>query len=283
MNTFEIDRPCQLLPFLFDALPASSRTTVKSFLRNRQVKVNGIPETRHDTQLMPGDRVNIVSGHTAPELKHPLLRIVYEDESLIVIDKRHGLLSMGTDKEQRRTAYFILSEHVKKQHPSNRIFIVHRLDRETSGLMLFAKNQQVQESFQRRWKELVADRRYVAVTEGCPAEAKGTIEASLTQNKACKVYVSEEGEKAVTEYRILKKGTDYALMELRLETGKKNQIRAHMEWKGCPIAGDVKYSARSNPAGRVCLHARVLRFRHPVTGENMDFSTRIPQLFESIV
>ena len=279
------DKECQLLDFLFEAMPDKSRTTVKSYLTKRRVQVNDLTTTQYNFPLRKGDRVTIGSGRVAPAPKSQQLRIVYEDADIIVIDKRNGLLSIGTDKEQKRTAYYILSDYVKEQHPDNKIFVVHRLDRETSGLMMFAKSEKVQEQMQRGWHKLVLDRRYVAVIEGALPHVEGVIDAPLTQDRNHKMWVTRpgEGEDATTYYTTLRRGKEYSLVDLRLVTGKKNQIRAHLEWKGTPIAGDKKYHAKTNPAGRVCLHAYKLSITHPTTGQELHFDTRIPKLFEECV
>ena len=279
------DKECQLLDFLFEAMPDKSRTTVKSYLTKRRVQVNDLTTTQYNFPLRKGDRVTIGSGRVAPAPKSQQLRIVYEDADIIVIDKRNGLLSIGTDKEQKRTAYYILSDYVKEQHPDNKIFVVHRLDRETSGLMMFAKSEKVQEQMQRGWHKLVLDRRYVAVIEGALPHNEGVIDAPLTQDRNHKMWVTRpgEGEDATTYYTTLRRGKEYSLVDLRLVTGKKNQIRAHLEWKGTPIAGDKKYHAKTNPAGRVCLHAYKLSITHPTTGQELHFDTRIPKLFEECV
>lgn len=279
------DKECQLLDFLFEAMPDKSRTTVKSYLTKRRVQVNDLTTTQYNFPLRKGDRVTIGSGRVAPAPKSQQLRIVYEDADIIVIDKRNGLLSIGTDKEQKRTAYYILSDYVKEQHPDNKIFVVHRLDRETSGLMMFAKSEKVQEQMQRGWHKLVLDRRYVAVIEGALPHAEGMIDAPLIQDRNHKMWVTRpgEGEDATTYYTTLRRGKEYSLVDLRLVTGKKNQIRAHLEWKGTPIAGDKKYHAKTNPAGRVCLHAYKLSITHPTTGQELHFDTRIPKLFEECV
>lgn len=279
------EREMPLLEFLFEAMPDKSRTTVKSYLTKRRVSVNDLTTTQFNFPLRAGDRVTIGSGRTAPTPKSQQLQIVYEDSDIVVINKRNGLLSIGTDKEQKRTAYYILSDYVKQQHPDNKIFVVHRLDRETSGLMMFAKSQEVQEQMQRGWHRLVLDRRYVAVIEGALPGVEGEINAPLTQDRNHKMWVTRpgEGEEAITYYTTLRRGENYSLVDLRLVTGKKNQIRAHLEWKGTPIAGDKKYSAKTNPAGRVCLHAYRLSIVHPTTGKQLDFDTRIPKLFEECV
>lgn len=282
----EVKASGELLAFLTESFRGRSRTTVKSFLANRQVAVNNITTTQFNHRLDPGDTVSVRFGRMPEALRHPMLKIVHEDQSILVIDKRHGLLSIATDSERTRTAYRILRDHVRSQDPHNKIFVVHRLDRETSGLMLFARSEAVKLALQNNWKEAVYDRRYVAVTEGEIPDDEGVVEAPLAENMAThKVYVPRDGSgiAAATHYRVLRRGQGRTLVELRLDTGRKNQIRAHLEWLGCPIAGDWKYGARENPAGRVCLHAHMLCFIHPATGERMEFCTRIPQLFEELV
>lgn len=279
------EREIPLLEFLFEAMPDKSRTTVKSYLTKRRVSVNNLTTTQFNYPLRAGDRVEIGGGRATPTPKSQQLRVVYEDSDIIVIDKRNGLLSIGTDKEQKRTAYYILSDYVKQQSADNKIFVVHRLDRETSGLMMFAKSESIQERLQRGWHKLVLDRRYVAVIEGALPNAEGVIDAPLTQDRNHKMWVTRpgEGEEATTYYTTLRKGEHYSLVDLQLVTGKKNQLRAHLEWKGTPIAGDKKYGAKSNPAARVCLHAYKLSIIHPTTGKQLDFDTRIPKLFEECI
>ena len=275
-----------LLPFLFSYFTDRSKTTVKSYLAHRQVSVNGCITTQFDTPLTPGDRVEIGFGRAKEGVAHPMLRIVYEDDDLIVVDKRNGLLSVATDKQIMRTAYSILSEHVKREDPRNKIFVLHRLDRETSGLMMFAKNEPIKIRVQSRWEQTVAERKYFAVVEGIVKEDEGTISTYLTESKALKVYVTvrEEGKIANTGFRVLKRSekNDVTLLELELETGRRNQIRAHMEYIGHPIVGDRKYGSKRNLIGRVALHAGVLSFIHPATGERLDFSTPVPRKFTEL-
>lgn len=279
----EVGESGELLEYLYLSFTDISRQKVKSWLTNRHVRVNGEVTTQYNAKLRPGDRVEVTEERAPKEFRHPMMRIVYEDEHIIVVDKRNGLLSVGTDKERTKTAYYLMSEYVKRADPRNRIFIIHRLDRETSGLMMFAKNENVQTAMQSDWANMVRDRRYTAVIEGGLPDEKGVIDAPLTESPVFKVYVDKDGERAVTGYEVVARGKDYSLVELTLETGKKNQIRAHMEYMRCPIAGDKKYNAQTNPAGRVCLHARVLNIIHPVTGEHLDFSTAVPQLFRDVV
>ncbi|MEG2036343.1 MAG: RluA family pseudouridine synthase, partial [Mucinivorans sp.] len=211
----------------------------------------------------------------------PMLRIVFEDEWILVVEKRNGLLSIATDKQPTRTAYNILSDYLKREDPSARIFIVHRLDRETSGLMIFAKDQELKFDMQRNWEQTVLERKYYAVVEGIIEKKEGVISTYLTESKALKVYATRrsEGKVANTAFKVLATTKNNTLLELQLETGRKNQIRAHMEFVGHPIIGDKKYGASSNPLGRVALHAGSLNFIHPATGEQMSFSTPIPISF----
>lgn len=285
---FTVEQESSLQQFLTDKFAGKSRSALKSMLAHRRVSVNGSITTAYDYTLRNGDRVSINRGRVAAELRHPMLRIVFEDQHIIVVDKRNGLLSMGTDRQRDKTAYSILSQHVKKEDPANRIFIVHRLDRETSGLMIFAKSEEVKHRLQADWHRVVIDRKYVAVVDGVMPSEEGVIDAPLAENRNRKMFVSRTPDKdnavdAVTHYRVLRSRGGRSLVELSLETGRKNQIRAHLEHVGCPVAGDKKYSSRSTDAGRVCLHAYKLALYHPVTGEELFFSTSIPKLFDNLI
>lgn len=283
-KSYPVTEPCELLSFLIASLKDKSRTTIKSYLSHRQVVVGRQVCTQFNAPLKAGDTVTIYLERRTDELRHPMLKIVYEDDVLIVVEKQSGLLSMGTDRERMRTAFYILSEHVKQADQKNRIFILHRLDRDTSGLMMFAKNEEVKTAMQSAWDTVVLERKYVAVVEGALDRTEGTISTYLTENSGYKVFVSNkiEGDLAITYYRVLKSNPVCSMVELSLNTGKKNQIRAHMEYIGHSIVGDKKYGAQWNPIGRVALHASVLRFTHPTTGEEMSFSTPIPGKFTSL-
>lgn len=280
---FNVEKRGQLMDFLLSSMPDKSRTTVKSFLSHRQVSVNGLQTSQFDYDLKPGDRVSINLGVTKEAFRNPFIRILYEDDHILVVNKRNGLLTMATDRERTRTAYYILSDYLKKQDRDNRIFIVHRLDRETSGVLVFAKSMDIQHRFQYNWNDIVLERKYVAVVEGIPEQESGEVRSYLAENKAFQVYSTQDpgkGELAVTKYKVLKSGRDNTLMELELETGKKNQIRVHMSDLGHPVVGDRKYGGGQSPIGRLALHASKIRFIHPVTGEEMVFDTGIPPIFE---
>lgn len=280
-----IETPATLMEFLTSTYEGRSRTTVKSYLAHGQVTVGGVVKTKFDTPLTAGDIVRVTFGHVEKPFTHKMLRIVYEDDDLIVIDKRNGLLSMASERERVKTAYYILSEYMKSRDRSARIFIVHRLDRETSGLMLFAKSMEVQHAFQNNWKGMILERKYVAVVSPPFKETHGVIRSYLAQNKAYTVYStrdSEEGELAVTRFKVLKSNDRYSLVECELDTGKKNQIRVHMRDKGSPVIGDKRYGGIASPIGRVALHARRIKFIHPATGETLTFDTGVPGVFEGL-
>lgn len=278
-------QPAALLDFLFAAMPDKPRTTVKDYLKHRQVMVGSNVTTRFDLPLNPGDEVRINTTREFQTFSHPRLRLVYEDDDIIVVDKGYGLLSMGTDKVKDGTAYSILREYVKRKDPRNKIFIVHRLDRDTTGLMMFAKTQKAKETMQHNWNNMVLERRYVAVVEGTLDPQKGEIRSYLAENAAHEVYSTnnpEEGQLAVTYYTTLRTRAPYSLVELSLATGRKNQIRVHMKDAGHPIVGDRRYGAKSSPIHRLCLHAATLRFVHPVTRRDMNFTSPLPAGFNRL-
>jgi 23S rRNA pseudouridine1911/1915/1917 synthase len=282
MNSFEVTEPARLLAFLLARMPERSRTTVKSLLAQGQVSVDREVVTQFDHPLASGQRVGIHRVGEAGTGSGRRLTIVFEDADIIVVDKRAGLLSMAAGAQQGMCAYSLLSEHVKKSHPRNKVFIVHRLDRETSGLMMFARNPTVQAQLQQSWEESVLERIYVAVVEGQVAKPEGTITSWLKEDKALVMRsspVPNDGQKATTHFRVLQSNRRHSLLELSLETGRKNQIRVHLQDLGHSVIGDLKYGASEDPIRRVALHARVLSFRHPVTGEVKRFETPIPADF----
>lgn len=272
----------RLLEFLFASMPGRKRTNVKELLRHNQVKVNDEVTTQFDIPLTSADTVYVNLTREFPRFYNRRLKIVYEDDDIIVANKGYGLLSIGNDKVREGTAYSILKDYLKWVDPRQKIFIVHRLDRDTSGLMMFAKNIQAKETMQHNWNNMVLNRTYVAVVEGNVENDEGTIRTYLAENSRYEVYVTEnpeEGQLAVTRYKVLKRKNGYTLMELELDTGRKNQIRVHMKHIGHPIAGDRRYGAKSSPIHRLALHARTLCFAHPATRREMDFSTPIPASF----
>jgi len=272
-------------------------TSVKQLLRARRVQVNGAVQTRGDLQLKAGDEVTIVSQAATTTLHHPKLSLVYEDDHLIVVNKKPGLITVPSNPDSAETtALSILKAYVKRQHPKNNVFVVHRLDRETSGLLVFARSPQLQEYMRTYWRQLVTRRTYVAMAEGVLPEQKGTITTWLTEDKRnAMVYsspVDDGGQKAITHYEVLgtrtfKSGKEeeehtVSLLALNLETGRTNQIRVHLASIGHPVVGDRKYGHGNtySPIDRLCLHARILEFIHPATEQVVHFETPIPKEFK---
>jgi 23S rRNA pseudouridine1911/1915/1917 synthase len=276
--TLEVNENTTLMPFLIRNLIHKNRDNIKSLLRNKQVWINGQVVSQFDHPLQKGSRVIIKPFREKDLPQSSYLRIVFEDEHLIVIDKQAGLLAVS-DGKNTITAYGILTEYVKQKNTSNRIFTVHRLDRFTSGLMLFAKSETMQDLLRNNWKSYITNRTYAAVVEGSVHKSEGRISSYLSENKAQVMHSHKnpsEGKLAVTRYRVLKRYQGFSLLEVNLETGRKNQIRVHMKDIGHPVAGDLKYGAKSDPIGRVCLHATVLAFTHPATNEPLTFKSVIP-------
>jgi 23S rRNA pseudouridine1911/1915/1917 synthase len=282
----KVTEPVELMTFLLAKMGGMSRNSIKSLLAHRQVKVNNKVTTQFNLPLQLNDIVTVTSGRGNIELSHPKLRIIFEDDSLIVVEKKEGLLTVSTGKSDETTAFSILKNHVKKSSPQNRIYVVHRLDRETSGVIMFAKNKEVQLILQENWHRIVTRRIYVALVEGKVEKEQDTIVTWLTENeKSLKIHSSDTdngGQQAITHYRCIKSNENFSLLEIELETGRKNQIRVHLQGIGHPIAGDKKYGAGISPINRLGLHARLLAFYHPISTEIVSFETPVPRNFLNI-
>lgn len=281
---YTVKEPSELLAFLLQTVSNRGRNAVKAMLARGQVRVGNRVVTAYNYELKPGQTVSIATDKAQAAEAAPLigLSILHEDEHLIVVNKDAGLLSIATEQEKDLTAYRQLMAHVRRSQPNMRIFIVHRLDRDTSGVMMFAKSEKVQQLLQEGWQELVKERTYTALVEGQVRKPEGTIASWLKQSKTLKMYSSphpNDGQHAVTHYKVRQANRNFSLLDVNLETGRKNQIRVHMEDIGHPIVGDKKYGAKSKAIGRLGLHARVLAFRHPVSGKVLRFETAIPKVF----
>lgn len=279
------DQPIPLLEFLRSNLPQLSRTAVKALLKYDQIRLEGTVTNQFDIPVAPGQTISINFSRPWQTLSNPRLRIVYEDDDIIVVNKGYGLLSVGTDNKKEGTAYSILRDYLKRLNPANKLFIVHRLDQHTSGLMLFAKSIKAKEAMQHNWNNMVLDRRYAAIVEGCPEPAEGVRRSRLLENAQHLMYSTDDpkGLEAVTRYKVLKSRNGYSLVDVSLDTGRKNQIRVHMHDMGTPIAGDRRYGAKTSPIHRLALHARTLRFVHPMTHKDMNFSIPLPASFNNLV
>ena len=299
-TSYRVEEAAELLPFLLTKMGGMTRTSIKQLLGQRRVKVNNAIQTRHDTPLRKGDLITIESGRGNAELRHPKLRIIYEDDALIVVEKKNGLLTVPYNpKSTETTALSILKDYVKKQSRQASVYVVHRLDRETSGVLVFAKSPELQEYMRTYWRQLVSKRTYVALVEGKLQKREGTITSWLTEDdRTAMVYSSPTdngGQKAITHYQVVKESTlqsddtaltaEYSLVELNLETGRTNQIRVHMATIGHPVVGDRKYGHgnESSPIDRLCLHARTLEFIHPMTEKKVRFEASTPKEFARIL
>ena len=284
--TFPVAQPGQLLEFLLSSMPDRKRTNVKELLKYDQVMVNGKVQRQFDTQLNEGDVVKVNLTRAFVTFSNRRVQLVYEDDDIIVINKGYGLLSVGNDKIKEGTAYSIVRQYLKDKDPRNKLFIVHRLDQHTSGLMIMAKSAEVKEHLQYNWNNMVRRRQYVSVVEGKLDPPAGEVRSYLAENSQYIVYSTdnpEEGKLAVTNYKTLKSANGYTLVEVELETGRKNQIRVHMHDLGHSIAGDRRYGARTSPIHRLALHARTISFVHPITRKLLEFSTPVPAPFLSMV
>lgn len=282
---YKVNEPDELMAFLMKKMDGISRTRVKALLSNRVVSVNNAIQTQYNFPLVPGMEVQISKEKHKHEFHHPMLKILYEDPYLIVVEKKEGLLSVATERQKERTAQHILNDYVKRTHRNNRVFVVHRLDRETSGVMMFAKDEKTQHNLRDNWHDIVFDRRYVAIVMGEMEKDGGTVQSWLTDRK---LYVSSSdydngGKLSVTHYRTIKRANGFSMIELQLETGRKNQIRVHMQVLGHPLVGDMRYGCEVDPLGRLALHAFKLCFYHPVTGEPMKFEVPYPAPFRSLM
>lgn len=286
IRSFRAPADGKLLEVMTALLADHSATKVKSMLRHHQFAVNGMPTSQFDFEISAGDLLEVNFDQSFRVFKHPRIKLVFEDEHVLVIEKGYGMLSMGTDRIKEGTAYSVMREYVKYHNPNARLFIVHRLDRDTSGLMMMAKSIEAKEAMQHNWNNMVLNRNYVAVVEGEMENDEGVQRSYLAETSKFEVYSTDDpkkGQLAVTRYRTLRRGHGYSLMELSLDTGRKNQIRVHMKDLGHPIAGDRKYGAKSSPIHRLALHARTLQFVHPISRKLMTFESPIPARFRSLL
>ena len=272
-----------LLEYLINNV-SESRSKLKATLQGRGIAVNGRMVTQFDYQLKAGDKIIISRHKKQNQFKSRYVKIVYEDRWLVVVEKNIGILSMAAGHSSLNVKS-VLDDYFLKSRQKCRAHVVHRLDRDTSGLMVYAKDIETEQILEHNWHQIVYDRRYVAVVSGEMEQDNGTIANWLKDNKAYITYSSPTdngGKYVVTHYQVLNRTTEHSLVEYKLETGRKNQIRVHSADMGHPVCGDVKYGNGDDPLHRLCLHAYMLCFTHPVTGEPMEFSTPIPTAFRSL-
>ena len=280
---YSCDREAPLLEYLLATLPGT-KTKIKNTLQGRGIKVNGKVVTQYDYPLAPGDKVSVSCSKRNDTFKSRYVSIVYEDQYLVVIEKQPGILSMAAGHSSLNVKA-VLDDYFRRTRQRCHAHVVHRLDRDTSGLMIYAKDMDTEQILEHEWHNIVYDRRYVALVSGELEEKSGTIANWLKDNKAYVTYsspVDNGGKYAVTHFHVLDRTTDHSLVEYKLETGRKNQIRVHSADMGHPVCGDVKYGDGNDPLHRLCLHAYLLCFTHPVTHERMEFETPVPTPFRQL-
>lgn len=266
-----------LIEFLKKTFSNLSKNSVKSLLHNEKVFVNGNMTTKYNYELNIGDVVEI------REKVAKNIDIIYEDKNIIVINKPSGLLTVATEKEKNKTAYHLVMEYLKKKNKNNRIFIIHRLDKDTSGIIMFAKNERAKHLYQDNWNDIVKKRCYYAVIAGKMENKEGTIKSYLKENGNMVYSVKERsGKLAITEYKVLKERKNISLLDINLKTGRKNQIRVHMKENKTPILGDLKYGEKSKLINRLALHAYKLELVNPVTKKLLTFEINMPNEFKTL-
>ncbi len=283
--TFKVVEPAQLIAFIMEKMHGVSRNRAKALISNRVVLVNNTITTHPLAELKPGDVVQLDRSKHKKSFHCKELDIVFEDPYLFIIDKHPGLLSMSNNSRQQ-TVQTVLNRYLEKGGGRNTSHLVHRLDRDTSGLMVYAKDVQTQQSLINSWQQLVTDRRYLALVKGEFQQTRGRIQSWLTEDKKFITHsspVDNGGKYAVTHYNVLSSSNGYSLVECELETGRKNQIRVHMADLGHPVVGDRKYGSDEDPMRRLGLHAYMLCFTHPVTGKHLRFETPVPFCFEKLL
>lgn len=282
---FVVTESCGLLDFLLLKLSNRSRNSVKSLLTHREVLVDGKIITQHDYLLKAGQTIRLAPSLNRGQNQKDVLDIIYEDNDLIVINKPADMLSIATDKEKEHTAYHLLTDYVQLSNPKGRVFAVHRLDRDTSGVFMVAKNEKMKLALQNNWADLVSVRGYIAVVEGKLKTKSGRIRSWLKETKTLLMYSSGkagDGLEAITDYEVINENADYSLLNIQLETGRKNQIRVHMKDIGHPVAGDKKYGAKTDPLKRLGLHAYKLELEHPLSHKKLCFEAETPKKFKAL-
>ena len=275
-----------LLAFLYTILAPKSKSDIKSMLAHNHIAVNGQPLTQFDTPITPRDKVSVNFTRPFAVLRASQLHLLYEDKYLVVVEKAAGLLTMAHDSK-KKTAQSLLTDYLKQKDARSMAYVCHRLDQYTSGILVFAKDPDLQRELRYNWDNYVRERSYTAVVEGCPEEERQELRHYLVENNNnMMVYVArkpDEGRLAVTRYRVMQSNDYHALLDVQIFTGRKNQIRVQLAEIGYPVAGDRKYGGKTNPIGRLMLHNHRLSIVHPVTRELMHFEVPAPAAFRKVV
>ena len=287
IKEFKVHEECELLPFLLSKYPHLSRNAVKNLLSNHQVAVDGAPVSQFNLKLAKEDTV-IVSKCRITKKTRKDLPIIFENNEFIVIDKPSGLLSVASDTEKGRTAYRMVSDYMQQKDRHSRIYVVHRLDEDTSGVLMFAKNPEIRDQLQKSWSDIVKSRRYYAVVEGVMERKEATLINYLKENSLNLMYVTKntkdkDAKKCITNYKVISNNEKYSLLDINIETGRKNQIRVQLGNLGHYVLGDDKYGEPENPIKRLALHSYELSFVHPETGKLFIFKAPMPTQFRELI
>ena len=286
IKQYPVNEPCELLDFLLKTFSSQSRNSVKSLLSSHRVSINGAPVTQFNFKLFPKDVVIITKNPIRRKLRHNL-PIIFENDELIVINKPSKLLSVPSDNEKGSTAFRMVNDYLQQKDKHNRAYIVHRIDEDTSGVLMFAKNEKIAHLLTDKdnWNQLVKKRGYYAVVEGAMEKDSGTVKSYLKKNAQNMMYSSKkpgDGQLAITHYKVMKRNENYTLLDVNIDSGRKNQIRVHMGDLGHYIIGDDKYGEPVNPIKRLGLHAYCLEIVHPISGKLMTFKAPMPKEFETL-
>lgn len=285
IKEYKVKRESELLTYLIEELKFS-RNNAKGLLSHRLVAIDGAPVSQFNFMIYPGDSL-IISKNPIKKKEREKLPIIYEDDYIIALNKPFGLLSVASDKEKAITAYRLVMDYVQDKDRKNRIFVVHRLDKETSGVLIFAKSDELKEAFQNSWNDLVSKRGYYAIVEGNLTKKEDTITNYLKMNSLNLMYIASskdpKAQKCITKYSVLKENKKYSLLDVNIFTGRKNQIRVTLGSLGHFVLGDDKYGEPANPINRLCLHAYELDIKNPLTGKVYKLKAPIPDDFNLLM
>ena len=256
-------------------------------LRHNQLAVNGVPSTKFDQPVSAGDQLWVNFDRSFQVFSHPRVKLVFEDNDIIVVDKGYGVLSTAAGRPSDDTVYNIVKKYARGFSDKASVYVVHRLDRDTSGLMLLTRTKQARDKLISNWNNMVIERSYIAVVEGKMEQKEGTVKSFLAENPdTFEMYSTDDrklGRLAVTHYRVVEQGRHFAMLELKIKTGRKNQIRVHMHDLGNPVSGDRKYGGHPSPINRIALHAATLSIVHPTTGKAVTFTSPVPENFKTMI
>lgn len=278
----KVKEDSELLEYLYNNLDMPKKK-IKQYLTHGSIYVNNVKTTKYNYKLVTG--MNIVIDTNNKNKKELPFEIIFEDNEIIVVNKPSGLLTIATNKEKEKTLYHIVSDYLKSKDKNAKVFIVHRLDKDTSGIVILAKNEKIKNQLQENWNEYVLLREYVAVVHGKVKKESGHIVQNLKETKTNLVYVARhgEGKEAITNYKVIKANDNYSMLSIQIETGRKNQIRVAMATIGNPIVGDKKYSNVRDNENRLYLHANRLKIYYPVIKKDILFEISNPQEFKKIM